>query len=276
MKRALQSVEVKAFDDYLFLLQPYGTTAFNFDEASYPNGQLRLNVQTEKLMAVSNTQPAQLSEYQVGFHQPEYSYTALKETLSSAEEDPRFLQLPDTLPERVKLLAEEITASSESVYDKARAIETYFGRNGFRYETEDVPVPVEGQDYVDQFLFETKFGYCDNFSTSMVVMLRSVGIPARWVKGFASGEEIARENQIRTYEVTNNDAHSWVEAYIDGVGWMPFEPTIGFTNPVQINYDLEKTAAAGRHYKKQAEQVEKPDKNQAAANKESTFNLAVI
>ena len=115
---------------------------------------------------------------------------------------------------------QEITGGRESVYEKARAIESYFRRNGFRYETKDVAVPSEKQDYVDQFLFETKIGYCDNFSTSMVVMLRSVGISARWVKGFASGTEIERtDDGMRTYEITNNDAHSWVEAYINGIGW---------------------------------------------------------
>ena len=75
---------------------------------------------------------------------------------------------------------------------------------------------------MDQFLFETKIGYCDNFSTSMVVMLRSLGIPARWVKGFAPGEIVQREDSIPVYEVTNNNAHSWVEAYFPNVGWMHF------------------------------------------------------
>ena len=95
------------------------------------------------------------------------------------------------------------------------------------------------EDYVDQFLFDTKRGYCDNFSTSMVVMLRSIDIPARWVKGFAPGEYRLNDEGERVYQITNNEAHSWVEAYIPGIGWMPFEPTIGFSNLTDIDYDIE-------------------------------------
>ncbi|MBO1913308.1 transglutaminase domain-containing protein, partial [Microvirga sp. 3-52] len=110
-----------------------------------------------------------------------------------------YLQLPNELPARVGELAEKITNSSENVYDKTKAIERYFSRNGFVYDQKDVAVPAEDQDYVDQFLFETKNGYCDNFSTSMVVMLRTIGIPARWVKGFAPGELGRNENKESVY-----------------------------------------------------------------------------
>ena len=151
----------------------------------------------------------------------------------------RFLQLPNELPERVGDLAAQITESSDTVYDKARAIERYFSTSGFEYSQTDIPVPEADQDYVDQFLFETQRGYCDNFSTSMVVMLRSLDIPARWVKGFNEGELINSEGETDIYQVTNNNAHSWVEAYMPGVGWMLFEPTIGFTGASSIDFDLE-------------------------------------
>ena len=84
----------------------------------------------------------------------------------------------------------------------------------FSYHTQDVAVPEPNQDYVDQFLFETKRGYCDNFSSAMAVLLRSAGIPARWVKGYTSGEyKGAGDHNGHIYEVTNNNAHSWVEVY---------------------------------------------------------------
>ena len=145
-----------------------------------------------------------------------------------AEDFTQYLQLPEQLPERVKELAETITENQESVYEKTKAIESYFGRNGFVYTQQDVAIPKAGDDYVDQFLFDTKKGYCDNFSTSMVVMLRSIDIPARWVKGFAPGESVLNDDGEKVYQITNNEAHSWVEAYMPGVGWMPYEPTIGF------------------------------------------------
>ena len=136
-------------------------------------------------------------------------------------------------------MAEAITETHDSVYDKTKAIERYFARSGFVYDQKNVAIPGETDDYVDQFLFDTKRGYCDNFSTSMVVMLRTIGIPARWVKGFAPGEISKRAEGNRIYEITNNEAHSWVEAYMPGIGWMPFEPTIGFGGPATIDYDIE-------------------------------------
>ena len=200
-----------------------------------------MNLETEKI----STNYAGEFLYHVEYSTPEYLYSDLTSTIqqpidSSIQE--KYLQLPESLPQRVIDLAKEIVEGKESDYDKARAIESYFRLNGFRYETEGVPVPDEGQDYVDQFLFESKIGYCDNFSTAMVVMLRAVGIPARWVKGFAGGEVIASDGDLKTYEITNNDAHSWVEAYIPKVGWVPFEPTIGFTTNRNIHYDFETDA----------------------------------
>lgn len=231
----IHSLEAK----HLFLLQTYGTTSYNLNN---PYEQLNFNPTTEKLVAMTEGSAVHPGDYSLTYREPVYSYTELKETTTSTEQENRYLQLPESLPQRVRDLAVEITDEAESVYDKARAVESYFRRSGFRYETTNVAKPKEGQDYVDQFLFETQVGYCDNFSTSMVVLLRSVGIEARWVKGFSSGERVGSQDGIHTYEVSNNDAHSWVEAYIDGIGWMPFEPTIGFSNPVNIDYDIKSNA----------------------------------
>src|SRR5690625_4446594 len=82
----------------------------------------------------------------------------------------QYTKVPSTLPERVHDLAKEITASSHNRYDQAKAIEQYFSSSGFQYRTSGIPYPAEDQDYVDQFLFDTQVGYCDNYSTSMVVL----------------------------------------------------------------------------------------------------------
>lgn len=147
----------------------------------------------------------------------------------------RYTQVPDDLPERIYELAKQITEPFQNQYDQVKAIERYFHMNDFQYETDNIPYPSEGQDYVDQFLFETRRGYCDNFSTSMVVMLRTLGIPARWVKGFTGGDALDQtvvvdDETYHLYEVTNAHAHSWVEVLFLGVGWVPFEPTKGFSN----------------------------------------------
>ena len=153
----------------------------------------------------------------------------------------QYLQLPNTLPDRVYQLGSEIVEGIESRYDRAVAIENYFSSGRFRYQIEDVPYPDLEQDYVDQFLFETQYGYCDNFSTAMVVLLRTVGIPARWVKGFTSGamvEDLSTVDQdLYRYQITDSNAHSWVEVYFPQIGWIPFEPTIGFSGSEFADHD---------------------------------------
>jgi len=162
------------------------------------------------------------------------------------------------------------------LYDKARAIERYFAQNGFIYDQSNVSIPEANQDYVDQFLFDTKRGYCDNFSTSMVVMLRSIDIPARWVKGFAEGEEIENNNGDRVYEVTNNNAHSWVEAYFPGIGWMPFEPTIGFNGAGNVDFDLELDSTEEPEETVVPEQPEKPQPTDIEDNKSMSKSFTEI
>ena len=81
-------------------------------------------------------------------------------------------QLPDGVPHRVRDLALQLTENQANWYDKVKAVENYFDQPQFIYSKENIPYPSKDQDYVDQFLFETKIGYCDNFSSSMVVLLR--------------------------------------------------------------------------------------------------------
>lgn len=225
---------------YSFIMQPYGIEQVDSMEPIY----LSMNERNQKLYTFNGGNETPVGTYDVTYNEPLYSLKALRETVPTdleglPNEFDRYLQLPETLPTRVKDLATSITSNSDSLYDQAKAIERYFSLNGFSYNQDMAAVPEGDTDYVDQFLFDTKIGYCDNFSTSMVVLLRSKGIPARWVKGFASGEVVERENGLPVYEVTNNNAHSWVEAYFPGIGWMTFEPTIGFTNSVNLNYDID-------------------------------------
>ena len=129
----------------------------------------------------------------------------------------------------MKELARDLTANHDNWFDQAKAIERYFRSGNFTYSQTDVSIPAKDQDYVDQFLFETLTGYCDNFSTSMVTMLRAVDIPARWVKGYTAGNYVGTVGSDGAiYEVTNNNAHSWVEVFFPSQGWVPFEPTRGF------------------------------------------------
>jgi len=157
-----------------------------------------------------------------------------------------YLQLPQKLPRRVYDLARQITQDEATPYEMAAAIESYL-RSNYNYEIEEVGVPKEGQDYVDQFLFETLKGYCDNFSSAMVVMARTLGIPARWVKGFTQGDadftyETEVEDEYR-YIVRNRNAHSWPELYFEGVGWVAFEPTASFSMQREVKKEEQEAIA---------------------------------
>ena len=133
-----------------------------------------------------------------------------------------YTQLPEGLPLRVKDLANEITKDEDSRYDKLKAIEAYLIKYEYSYKPGKMP---EGADFVDYFLFENKKGYCTYFATAMAVLGRSVGIPIRYVEGFIIDYNDRDETG---YLVKNSNAHSWVEAYFDGVGWIPFETTPPF------------------------------------------------
>jgi transglutaminase-like putative cysteine protease len=133
----------------------------------------------------------------------------------------RYLTLPDTIPKRVQDLAQKVTAGAETRYDQAKAIESYLRMYTY---TLDLPAPPSDRDVVDYFLFDLKKGFCDYYASAMVVMARSVGVPARFASGYAQGTyDYAHER----WQVTDLNAHSWVEVYFEGLGWVEFEPTAG-------------------------------------------------
>lgn len=129
------------------------------------------------------------------------------------------LQMPGTLDPRIARLAEQITASQANNYDKAAAIEHYLRAN-FRY-TLQLPRTLN-RDPLAVFLFERKQGHCEYFASAMAIMLRSIGIPSRIVNGFRTGEFNDLTSQ---YLVRASDAHSWVEVFFPGYGWISFDPT---------------------------------------------------
>ncbi len=145
----------------------------------------------------------------------------LVEVLSAADR-PRYLALPPTLSKRIADLAHRWTDDLATPQEKAIAIEDHLHRD-FTY---DLHSPSSGTpEPVDHFLFESRRGHCEFFSTAMALMLRTVGIPSRNVTGFVGGTW----NRFgRYYAVREGDAHSWVEAYIDDPAhptWRTFDPT---------------------------------------------------
>jgi len=132
-----------------------------------------------------------------------------------------YLQVPDAVTQRTRDKAREIVqqAGATTPYDQAEAIQTFLRR--FTYD-ESRPAPPRDREWVDYFVFDAQRGYCDDFATAMVIMLRSLGVPARIAQGYAGG---TLDPQTGLYIVRETVAHTWPEVYFSGLGWQRFEPT---------------------------------------------------
>jgi len=156
----------------------------------------------------------------------------------------RYLQLPDTITDRTIQLAEELAVDLDNPYDIAQNI-TEFLRANLKY-SDTVPNPPDGQEPIDWVLFEYKQAFCNYYASAEIIMLRSLGIPARLAVGYAEGERtsvggigdiptlepgganIPQNIQIQgdLFNVAHRDAHAWPEVYFPDIGWVEFEPTV--------------------------------------------------
>ncbi|MDE2968549.1 MAG: HEAT repeat domain-containing protein [Chloroflexota bacterium] len=147
-------------------------------------------------------------------------YTQQQYRSAAPASDPTYLQLPPDLPERVRLLAQQVTRGHTSAYAKAQALANYLRTNyPYRFADSVADLPPPGRDPVDWFLFDHREGTCGVFSSAFAVMARAVGVPARVVSGWAiaatPGTQLVKASQ----------AHQWAEIALDGIGWVEFEPT---------------------------------------------------
>lgn len=145
----------------------------------------------------------------------------------------RYTALTDTVPGRVHELAQEIVRGEMAVpvlspYDQARAIEAFLRQYPYSLEVE---LPPAGRDPVDYFLFELQRGYCDYYASAMVVLARSLGLPARLVTGYLAAPP--DDQGVQTIYEAN--AHSWPELYFAGYGWFGFEPTAAFSSTQSLD-----------------------------------------
>jgi hypothetical protein len=162
----------------------------------------------------------------------EYSIATMPDLESAGTNYPSWLQNFSTLPpsgyrspdvqRQIRELALKVVtdAGATNPYDQATAIQDYL-RDKYTYTLTPPPRP-NGVDPLWYFLFRSKKGYCEFFASAMGDMLRSLGIPTRLVNGFGPGQYDAT---IQAYVVRGLDAHTWVESYFPGYGWIPFEPT---------------------------------------------------
>lgn len=136
-----------------------------------------------------------------------------------------YTDVPDCVTERTRLLADKVTEGCENDYDKLCCIEQYLNTYTYTLNPDKIP---EDQDPVDYFLFDNKKGYCTYFASAMAIMARCEGIPTRYVQGFSTN--FNSNSSMLNCPVSSDTAHAWVEAYIEGIGWIPFEPTSGYSD----------------------------------------------
>lgn len=165
--------------------------------------------------------------YTVVSRRPNFTAEALRTASGAypAETAAHYLQLPDNISPRVRALAQQLTATANAPteYDKAAALRDYLLTIPYDYYP---PPQAPGTETVDNFLFVDRRGVCEQFATALAVMLRTIGIPARLVAGYGAGQYNSLSGY---YTVRASDAHAWVEAYFPGFGWVPFDPTPGWT-----------------------------------------------
>ena len=147
-----------------------------------------------------------------------------------------YLQLPASLPQRVRDLSLKLTEGQNTPLDKARSVQDYLRGPTFTFSRR-IDAPPRGADGVDYFLFETNTGYSDYFASSMAVLLRAAGVPTRLAAGYSPGE-LHEESGQRF--IRDSDSHNWVQVYFPGYGWIDFEPT--------PNWGVQGQAGGGKEY----------------------------
>jgi transglutaminase-like putative cysteine protease len=197
-----------------FLPVPYPLTNIDISEGSW-----RVDVNTQNILSARSTRQIQDKRYAV----TSLAIAPTAQQLADAAGSPdasfaRYLTYPNSLPQRVKDLANEATKDAKTPYDKALRLQDWLRNSGgFQYDTSQRGT---SSDAILRFLTVRK-GYCEQFASTMAVMARYLGIPARVNVGFTAGQK----QPDGTYLVSSHDAHAWPELYFKSIGWVRFEPT---------------------------------------------------
>lgn len=132
-----------------------------------------------------------------------------------------YMQLPSGLDERLRAIAEEVVGTESDPWRRARALERWLRGPEFVYSLQQPPLDPEHR--IEDFLVRVRQGHCECYATALVVLLRSLGHPARWVRGFWGGDRTSDERG--TLVVRGVHYHAWAELYLDGIGWLALNPT---------------------------------------------------
>ena len=192
------------------------------------NGNLAIGSHYTVISAVSSADVTTLRSVPMPQDAPQYQGSfdgPLPPTYFDPSTLQTYLQLPPDLDPAIRALAQQTTERAPTMYDKVVALESYL-RTNYSYSV-NIQLP-PGEEGVSWFLFRSgNKGFCNYFASSMAIMARSLGIPARVVAGYTNGTFDAKSHQWVVY---GDDAHSWTQVYFAGYGWINFEPSSGFTS----------------------------------------------
>ena len=166
----------------------------------------------------------------------------------------RYLQLPKSVTQRTRDLAQQITVGLKTDYDKVDAITNYLRAN-IEYQ-EVIDSPPGNRERLDWLLFDYKKGFCQYYASAEVILLRILGIPARMAVGYAQGDhkdinesdkdQLDSMTEMTTYIVRYKDAHAWPEVFFPGIGWVIFEPTANQSSLERLSGEVSPGVGAGR------------------------------
>jgi hypothetical protein len=222
---------------YQILLEPLATTAlFGAHQVRTISGRLGGIEYDSDDSVYLRFAPPRRTQYEVLSEIPKRSAgvdAPTQEDTFDADLNRRYLQLPRGLDPRITILARDITNKGISTLEKASLVESYLRRN-YKYTLNLTWEP--GPDPISTFLFDVKTGHCEYFASAMAILLRAAGIRTRLINGFQMGEY----NPVgRDYIVRESDAHSWVEVYVPGRGWIEFDATPPDPGQRDVNLALQ-------------------------------------
>ena len=291
-------------EDGLSIPDMAGRQEYEFAITSYSQGQAVLNLPAQPVWV---SRPADVTSFPLPdgtqdviflqtfpFLEPGETYRvraamaspSIQELRAAGQDYPdwvkeRYLQLPDDFSPKVRNYASQVTFGLNTPYEQAQAI-TGVLRSQIEYQP-NITLPPPGTDIMEWFLFEGRKGYCNYYATAEVLMLRSLGVPARLAVGFAQGEATEgaqrpgeTEATSQEFSVYRKNMHAWPEIYFPGIGWVEFEPTgnqPALIRPAAPRADLQPAAPpeAG-----QPPQLHLPDLEPEETGDKTTGTLAAL
>ncbi|MGH8889012.1 MAG: transglutaminase TgpA family protein [Acidothermaceae bacterium] len=207
-------VTILASDPLDLVFSPGTPTAY------WGDGRVVSDADAAPHLIYPGTSAADTGSYAVSSTRPVASDADLRSATEADPQDPRWTTVSASIAPRVRQLAAQLTKSDADRFDKVESVEDYL-RTNEKYDLNS-PEPARGDDAVDDFVFVSHRGFCEQFATAAIEMLRSVGVPARMVTGYAFGDTKSHPGQ-RIFLGT--DAHAWVQVYYPGIGWVDSDPT---------------------------------------------------